>query len=166
MQLDGLAREQVSRYLAGAISLEDLEVWLAREAWGREDIGPVAAEADLRLAEYSGGHWSEDELRAALRDALGPFDHVVAFRNLANNGEDTHIVVGTTPATVERVALQRSSDQLSLGVATEARQLPRTIIESSPVTFERIGPQTAAMSWKDAGRLSVGGLTSGVGRPA
>lgn len=66
VNLDQAAREHVWSYLAGDEPLEELEKWLAAEAW--DDRTLVVAEIDHALAERS--FLSEDEFQERLRQAV------------------------------------------------------------------------------------------------
>ena len=66
--LDLAIREQVARYLAGEISLSAFQDWFIPQAWNidkRADrfIAELVHGIELKLAEYSSGHWAEDELK-------------------------------------------------------------------------------------------------------
>lgn len=70
--LDLAIREQLARYLAGEISLPEFQEWFVPRAWNIEKQGSPAAgdlahEVELRLAEFSNGDWTEDELKSKLR---------------------------------------------------------------------------------------------------
>lgn len=62
---------RLERYLRGEDSLSDFEAWLVPETW---DISPqsdraahdLATAITLRIAEFTNGDWTEDELRDAL----------------------------------------------------------------------------------------------------
>jgi hypothetical protein len=61
-------REQLHRYLSREISLSDFKRWFVPATWNidrDEDLctRELAADIDLRLAEFSQGHWTEEELR-------------------------------------------------------------------------------------------------------
>jgi hypothetical protein len=67
-------REQLIRYLAaGTASLREFRDWFDAATWDIEEqaisqfTSGLAAEIELRLAEYANGHLSEEELRAQLR---------------------------------------------------------------------------------------------------
>lgn len=62
---------QLDSYLAGRIQLATFEEWFVQQTWAAEQSGDQIAvdlthEIELRLAEFSNGHWSEDELRERL----------------------------------------------------------------------------------------------------
>lgn len=63
-------RKRLADYAEGRLSLEDLEAWFVPRAWEVEGTRTPDAELvqsiGLRLAEFSGGHWSEQELKEAL----------------------------------------------------------------------------------------------------
>ena len=66
-------RKQLSKYLTGGTTLESFEEWFVPNALTAvEESGDPEAEAltygiELRLAEFSDGGWTEDELRGLLR---------------------------------------------------------------------------------------------------
>lgn len=67
---------KVLAYVSGEISLDELDEWLAPILWEmHEKQSPIdlLREIELRMAEYSGGGWSEDELRDLLREAVYTF---------------------------------------------------------------------------------------------
>ena len=64
-------RASLVRYLNDDMSLAEFEDWFVPVAWGIERTGnrgaiELAGEIELRLAEFSNGHWSEPELRSKL----------------------------------------------------------------------------------------------------
>lgn len=65
-------QDQVVRYLANRISLHEFRNWFDVASWEAE-IEPnsrlyaMIAEVELRLAEYTNGHWTEEELREQMR---------------------------------------------------------------------------------------------------
>jgi hypothetical protein len=61
-------RNQLCRYLMGALTLQEFREWFSPQAWNvdqREsrDTARLVHEIDLVLAEYDHGHWTEDELK-------------------------------------------------------------------------------------------------------
>lgn len=68
---------RLARYLRGEDSLAEFEAWLVPETW---DIAPqsdrsahdLATAITLRIAEFTNGDWTEDELREALTKVLPP----------------------------------------------------------------------------------------------
>lgn len=64
-------REKLAKYLAGEISLSTFQEWFVPRAWNIEKRDPAAVELaheiDLRLAEFSNGDWTEEELKSKLR---------------------------------------------------------------------------------------------------
>ncbi len=62
----------LSQYLNNATTLNDFRDWFDDETWGlaAEPDSPVrriAGEIELRIAEFTNGHLTEDELRGLLR---------------------------------------------------------------------------------------------------
>ena len=69
--LEDEIRAELRRYLRIEISLESYEEWFAPRVWQIEASNDPAAEdlayqIDLRLAEHSSGHRTDDELRVLL----------------------------------------------------------------------------------------------------
>jgi hypothetical protein len=72
-------REQLARYLAKEISLREFEDWFFPETWDVDQLGDLALMnlvygIKLRLAEFSHGDWTENELRSLLRPFIEKFD--------------------------------------------------------------------------------------------
>jgi len=70
--LDLIIRGELIRYLVGEISLRDFQNWFVSATWNLEETHnslaqELASEIQLKLAEYTNGHWSEEELRRILR---------------------------------------------------------------------------------------------------
>jgi hypothetical protein len=68
-------RERLRRYLANEISLDAFRHWFDVETWDIIDKSPpatqqFAGEIELRLAEYTNGHRTEDDLRSMLQPLL------------------------------------------------------------------------------------------------
>ncbi len=64
-------RAWLTRYVSGRVSLRDFQEWLAPRAWILDaDEAPeqarLADRIELLLAEWSNGHWTEDELKERL----------------------------------------------------------------------------------------------------
>jgi hypothetical protein len=70
--LENEIRDKLGRYLLGKISLEDFKDWFVPASWNVDHSNNQAAinmvyEIELRLAEYSNGYWSENELQQLFR---------------------------------------------------------------------------------------------------
>lgn len=70
--LDIQIREQLSRYLAHEISLDQFQDWFVSSTWSvhqtaNEIAIELSDEIELRLAEFSNGDWTAEELRAQLK---------------------------------------------------------------------------------------------------
>jgi hypothetical protein len=64
-------REQLARYLRRELSLDEFEDWVVQRSWNMhldsgDDAQKLASAIELRLAEYSSGHFDEDSLRKDL----------------------------------------------------------------------------------------------------
>jgi len=58
-------------YIAGDITLSEFEGWFVPAYWNihhrrDDDLSQIVYEIELRLAEYSNGDWSEEELKGLL----------------------------------------------------------------------------------------------------
>lgn len=88
----------LAAYLAGEISLEQFRDWFDASAWQSEKSSDEAAQVtstvELRLAEYSNGHWTENELREQL------FEVVRASPELLKSLAQLQIATGSTSVTV------------------------------------------------------------------
>ncbi len=69
-------QSQLLRYLAQEIPLERFREWFDVTTWDKPELAGssvqrLAGQIDLRIAEYTSGHWTEDELRSKLAELLG-----------------------------------------------------------------------------------------------
>ena len=76
--------KQLNLFIEKAISVDDLEDWLALHSWNMhvdssEEAQKLAWAIELNLSEYSSGHLDDDELRAELT-ALVPMNPGVELR--------------------------------------------------------------------------------------
>jgi hypothetical protein len=72
---------QLSRYLENRISLDEFRDWFDDETWGLaaepdSALRRMAGKIELRVAEFTNGHLTEDELR----DLFRPLVPVVDFQ--------------------------------------------------------------------------------------
>lgn len=72
-------RNWLVRYLAQEISLKEFEDWFVPATWDVEKSKnpfavQTAQEIDLRLAEFSNGHITEDELKTLLRPLVQQYE--------------------------------------------------------------------------------------------
>lgn len=67
-------REHVQAYLLGGEPLEDFHAWFVGWRRAHPDSGDsFTHDVELRLAEYTGAHWSEPQLRGLMLKLLeGP----------------------------------------------------------------------------------------------
>jgi len=77
-------RQWLARYLHKAISLDQFEDWLVQRSWNMqldsaESAQKLAAAIELRLAEYSSGHLSDDQLRHELMPFVTTYTATVNF---------------------------------------------------------------------------------------
>lgn len=91
-------RQELSRYLAGQRSLRQFASWLAPVALASfegdaPDVEELVAELEVRLAEYSNGHWSEEELRNLLRPLVRTYTSKLTM------GRVVHQVTGSAMST-------------------------------------------------------------------
>lgn len=72
-------RERLGRYLNRDISLHDFQTWFVPVLWNIEQTHNIkaielAGEVELRLAEYTNDHWTEDELRSKLQPLVSLYE--------------------------------------------------------------------------------------------
>lgn len=80
--LDSNIREKLSSYLTGEISLHEFEDWFFPETWEVDQIEDFSLirlvyGIKLRLAEFSNGDWTEDELQDRLRPFVEKYEVAV-----------------------------------------------------------------------------------------
>jgi hypothetical protein len=76
-------REQIARYLAGQISLQDFEDWFVARSWNFHEAATplmqeIVSQVELLLAEHSNSHLDEQSLRQKLLPLVT--DYVVEYR--------------------------------------------------------------------------------------
>lgn len=70
--LEHKIREAARQYIAGLVSLRQFQEWFASQTWNVDpvaeagDLRQLVNEIDLLLAEFSSGHWTEQELKDKL----------------------------------------------------------------------------------------------------
>ena len=74
-----LLRSKLARYLLGRMSLKAFREWLIPASWGMADAVPtklqdLVYDIELRIIEYTNGHWTEDELKEKLRPFVTSFE--------------------------------------------------------------------------------------------
>lgn len=77
-QSDLEIRKQLGRYLTSEISFEDFEDWFVAHSWNYHEAAnlillELVSEIELLLAEFSSGHWTEDDLKERLRPFITSF---------------------------------------------------------------------------------------------
>jgi hypothetical protein len=82
--LDIKIREWLARYLANEISIQEFQDRFVPTTWEVEKSNDVPAidlahEIDLRMAEFSNGHWTEAELRDKLRPLVESYTAMVSY---------------------------------------------------------------------------------------
>ena len=70
-------RDHLRQYLSREITLDDFRDWFDAETWDIIDKCPaatqqLAGEIELRVAEFTNGHRTEDDLRTTLQPLLDP----------------------------------------------------------------------------------------------
>ncbi len=99
-------KEQLARFLAGQIDLDDFEDWFVSNTWNIHLSGSVAAESltfaiEESLSEYSSQHISDRILRRELSQILG------AENKIANFADVPQIVYSFKYSSPSRFALVR-----------------------------------------------------------
>lgn len=87
--------EWLGRYVGSEISLGEFRNWLIPRAWNIEQDDDKAAEElayeiELRLAEFSNGDWTEDDLKEMLRKIA--LSSVADYPTRTNSSADTDYV--------------------------------------------------------------------------
>lgn len=77
-------RARLAEYLAGQISLDQFQQWFVPATWDIESAGDSAAsdvahEVQLRLAEFSDDHWTEQELHRRLSPLIQSYSVSISF---------------------------------------------------------------------------------------
>ncbi|MDT4953580.1 MAG: hypothetical protein QOJ02_1718 [Acidobacteriota bacterium] len=80
--LDIEIRNRLSRYLSSQISLRELQEWFVPATWDvdqspNQTARHLAYSIELRLAEYTSGHLSENELRHELLQFLMSYEATI-----------------------------------------------------------------------------------------
>jgi hypothetical protein len=75
LSLENRVRHEILRYVQHEITLASFEEWLVGATWSQLDptdasLVHLVGAVELTLAEYSSGHWTEDEVRAHLQEAI------------------------------------------------------------------------------------------------
>jgi len=102
-------RDRLFSYLTREITLNDFEDWLELQSWNMHQDSDDAAQRlvgaiELRLAEYSEGHLTDDALERELRGLIAP--SAVVFIDNATPTET--IWTATTASESSQVDLQIS----------------------------------------------------------
>lgn len=84
--LDADIRDRLAQYLRGELTLRSFQEWFIRETWDIQNSEPqyildLAYSIKLKLAEYTNGHLTEDDLRKALRQYVEHFTMVLPLYN-------------------------------------------------------------------------------------
>ena len=68
LPLEQKIRQLVATYLSGRIDFNELQQRFVRETWNIDlPEGSLVTKIELRMAEYTSGHWTGDEFREILR---------------------------------------------------------------------------------------------------
>ncbi len=83
-RLDVEIRERLAGYLAKQISLDEFKEWFIPATWEVEETGDrlsydLSNEIHLRLAEFSNGHWTDDELRRIFSPLMETYSVNISF---------------------------------------------------------------------------------------
>ena len=98
-------RSLLARYQSGELTLDDLKQEFIPLAWSVEESHDqvaieLASEVELRLAEFTSGHWTEDQLRSMIRPlAVTELDFGSVGPSPDDTGSSNSIVL--SPLTVE-----------------------------------------------------------------
>ncbi len=107
-------RDQIIQALSGRLSLEDFEDWLAQRSWNMHldssrEAQELAADIQLRLAEFSLGHLPETELREDFKKFVSNFIvHIGDIWERTSTSNSTPILIqprwATQPAGIQFAA--------------------------------------------------------------
>jgi hypothetical protein len=97
---------QVQRYLTGELSRDELQDWLVPLVWDPDAMkldpktDDLVNSIQLYLAEFTGGHLTEDELREYLHALLPPtvtifVGHGAEDLRYGSSAQDTHLAAAT-----------------------------------------------------------------------
>jgi hypothetical protein len=92
-------RELLARYMGEEISLADFDLIFTDLIWDAPrdaDSISLIGEISLRLAEYSNGDWTEDQLRTLLKQALGQYRLVLSAYGTVTHSSSTSSTVFAT----------------------------------------------------------------------
>lgn len=106
-------REQLGRVVADRQSLTEFEDWFVPAFWSVEhdldaSTRDLGYEIELRLAEYSNGHWTEDDMRRMFRQLT--YRHLVGTQELPQTGSAS-VAIGAKSA-------RPASEELDAALAT------------------------------------------------
>jgi len=118
MHLDLDIRSNLAAWELGLIELEAFEDWFIGATWDISKSGNEAAimltkEIDLRLAEHTNGHWTEQELKLK----LAPFANVYFTQQMTISGS-------SIVATVEGKEVSYLGDRAPAWVSVSLHPLP------------------------------------------
>ncbi len=118
-QFDVLIHDQLVRYLAREISLEKFRDWFDLTAWDLQrtnNIGgrELAGEIELRLAEFSNAHWTEEELRQKFL----PLVRLFVRNELSWGRSNTIQTTSSSNVTVSQDAYRGSGADIRVSVAS------------------------------------------------
>jgi len=70
-----LLNNKLSDYIAGRVSLSEFVVWFVPTYWNidsinEKELSQIVYKIELELAEYTYGHWTEDELKEHLNTVV------------------------------------------------------------------------------------------------
>ena len=82
--LDTDIRNRLAEYLRGETTLRSFQEWFIRETWDIQNLAPqhildLVYSIKLKLAEYTSGHLTENEVRETLRQYVEHFTMVLSF---------------------------------------------------------------------------------------
>jgi hypothetical protein len=103
--LDVEIRSHLIEYLLGRFSLDQLQEWLAVHTWDVHQTGlrfaqELAYTLQHRIAEYSNGDWSEDELKDLLRPLASVFEVDASGCLISSSSSDEVVLRAPTPRVV------------------------------------------------------------------
>jgi hypothetical protein len=95
-RLDLKIREKLASYLVGEISLREFEDWFVPASWNvaqsnNSNAVNLVYEIELWLAEYSDGHWNEQELKNYLKPLVIDYRVDVGYNLVVVIGSNANV---------------------------------------------------------------------------
>lgn len=102
---DFVVREWLAKYVVGELTLKELSQLIVLQSAGMSKADDVSGdslipEVELRLAEFSNGHWTEEDLKQFFRPLVQRYSTSVAFATVSRKVEPQIRVIQKRPLKV------------------------------------------------------------------